>query len=98
MWLLCRRVFIEAPRWTYRLVGSAGGSLSLRAVLLGAVFAAAVGGIWSLVTWIRRGEGLTDAFWYGFIAGIFLCVIWVIYSAIVVLSMEFRERRRTKSS
>lgn len=92
--LLCRRVFIEAPRWTYRLAGSAGGSLPTRAVLLEAVVAALTGSIWSLAVWITGGQGLADAFWNGVVIGLVLCTVWLVYSTIVVLTSRARDRRR----
>jgi hypothetical protein len=98
MRLLCRRIFIGAPRWTYRLAGSAGGSLSTRLVLLMGAISALAGLIWMLVMAVASDRGGTDAFWDGVIVGLFLCVIWLTYSAIVVLVSWVVERRRTKSS
>lgn len=92
--LLFRRAFIEAPRWTYRLAGSAGGSLPTRAVLLEAVVAAVTGSIWSLAAWITGGQGPADAFWNGVVIGLILCTVWLIYSTIVVLAGRARDRRR----
>ncbi|MFF0341777.1 hypothetical protein [Kribbella sp. NPDC004875] len=50
-----------------------------------------------MISWVTGNHGPADAFWYGAVAGLLLFVVWAIYSGIVGLTLEARDRRRTKS-
>jgi hypothetical protein len=83
MWPVLRRALIVAPCRTYKFVGSAQGSVPYPVMLTGVLVAALAGALWAVVAMVS-GADRGDAFWWGAIGGLFLCISWLLYSIIVI--------------